>query len=199
MITNGELKKAFETHAGIMKTKELNAIGLNSRQILHLVNGNILSKVKTGAYELVEHPAVDETIIARLFPFAVIYLESALHHYGYTDRIPSEWQIAVGKDTSKSLFGSITYPVIKPFYIEEKYLEIGLDSYELNGISIRIYDRERTICDVLRYSNKIEKEVFNNAIQRYVRDNKKNIKNLMKYAKELRVTNKVKIYIGVWI
>ena len=198
MMSKEELTKAFEIHSGIMKTRELNAIGLSSRQIQKLMNMNMLSKIRTGAYELVEHPAVDETIIARLFPYAVICLESALLHYGYTDRIPSEWQIAVDKDTAKSLF-RITYPVIKPFYIEKKYLEIGLDSYELNGVNVRIYDRERTICDVLRYSNKIEKEVFNNAIQRYIKDNKKNVKKLMEYAKELRVMNKVKIFIGVWI
>lgn len=198
MMTNEELIKVFEIHSGIMRTRELKAIGLSSRQILKLLNINMLSKIRNGVYELVEHPAVDETIIARLFPYAVIFLESALLHYGYTDRIPSEWQIAVDKDTAKSLFRA-TYPVIKPFYIEKKYLEIGLDSYEINGVNIRIYDRERTICDVLRYSNKIEKEVFNNAIQRYVKDSKKDIKKLMEYAKKLNIINMVKIYIGVWI
>ena len=147
MITIGELKKAFEINSGIMRTKELNFRGLSSRQILKLVNKNVLSKIKTGVYELVEHPVVDETIITKPFPFAVLYLESPLLHYRYTDRIPTEWQIAVDKDTSKSLFKS-SYPVIKPFYIEKKYLKIGLDSYELNGVSIRIYDRERTICEL---------------------------------------------------
>ena len=64
---------------------------------------------------------------------------------------------------------------------------------------VRIYDRDRTICDVLRNMSKMDKEIFNKAVQGYVRDTQKNIPNLMKYAKELRVQKKVKELIGVWL
>ena len=107
-------------------------------------------------------------------------------------------QIAVDKNISKQQL-EISYPLIKPFYIDPKYLEIGIDTFEVNKVKIRIYDKERTICDVLRYANKLDNEVFNNAIQRYVKDNNRNIKRLMEYAKILRVSSKVKIYIGVWL
>ena len=64
---------------------------------------------------------------------------------------------------------------------------------------IRIYDKERTICDTLRYANKLDREVFNIAIQRFVKDKEKKILKLMEYAKILRVTKKVKSYFGVWL
>ena len=60
-----------------MKTSELCEIGMNSRQILRLVNDNVLAKVKVGAYQLAEQFIPDEVVIARLFPTAVIYLERA--------------------------------------------------------------------------------------------------------------------------
>lgn len=66
-------------------------------------------------------------------------------------------------------------------------------------MDVRIYDRDRTICDVLRNMSKMDKEIFNKAVQGYVRDMQKNIPNLMKYAKELRVQKKVKELIGVWL
>ena len=44
---------------------------------------------------------------------------------------------------------------------------------------VRIYDRDRTICDVLKNMSKMDKEIFNKAIQGYVNDPKKNIPNLM--------------------
>ena len=44
-----------------------------------------------------------------------------------------------------------------------------------------------------------DKEIFNKAIQGYVKDSKKNIPNLMKYAKVLRVQKRVKEMIGVWL
>jgi hypothetical protein len=44
----------------------------------------------------------------------------------------------------------------------------------------------------------MDKEVFNKAIQNYIKDKEKNINKLMEYANILRVVNKVKIYIDMW-
>lgn len=49
--------------------------------------------IKHGYYESTEYPPKEEVIISRLFPRAVIFLESALMYYSYTDRIPSARQI----------------------------------------------------------------------------------------------------------
>jgi predicted transcriptional regulator of viral defense system len=198
MVSKNELIKEFKAHYGIMRTSELGDFGLNSRQIKQYVDENVLSKIKTGIYELSNQSVPDEIIIAKLFPTGVLYLESALLYYDYTDRIPAKWQIAVNKNISKPQF-KIDHPAVTPFYIDKKYIEIGVTSFEVSGTNIRIYDRDRTICDVLRYANKLEKEVFNQAVQRYVRDNKRNVTKLMEYAKILRVTEKVKMYIGVWL
>lgn len=51
----------------------------------------------------------EEVVIARLFPNSVIFLESALMIYGYTDRIPAAWQIAVDRDSEKTQY-QIDYP-----------------------------------------------------------------------------------------
>ena len=51
----------------------------------------------------------------------------------------------------------------------------------------------------LKNMSKMDKEVFNKAIQSYVKDPHKNIPNLMEYAKALRVQKKVNDLIGVWL
>lgn len=76
---------------------------------------------------------------------------------------------------------------------------LGETKGEIDSHKVRIYDRDRTICDVLRNMNKMDKEIFNKAVQGYVKDPKKNIPNLMKYAKVLRVQKRVKDIIGVWL
>lgn len=198
LINTSELKDEFNKYGGIMKTSELKSFGLSSRQIIKLLENNVISKIKTGFYEIVGKTIPDEVIISKLFPTSVIYLESALIHYGYTDRIPSTWQIAVDRNISKSQL-KISYPPITPFFLDNKFIEIGLEGFEINGVKIRIYNKERTICDVLRYANKLDREVFTNAIQRYIKDEDRNIKLLMEYAKRFRVMEKAKTYIGVWL
>lgn len=198
MIMIDKLKEEFIKSGGVLKTSELNDLGLSSRQVKKLVDDGLISRIKQGYYELTDEISREEVVIARLFPGAVIFLESALMHYGYTDRIPSTWQIAVDKNNNKSQY-SIDYPIIEPFYLEPKFLEIGVDKIHIENVQVRIYDRDRTICDILRYEKKLEKEVFNNAIKRYIKDPKKNVRKLFDYAEVLNIKNKTQTYIGVWL
>ena len=52
---------------------------------------------------------------------------------------------------------------------------------------------------MLRYSNKLDKEIVNQAVQSYVNDSNKNTSNLIKYAKAMRAEIKVKTMLGMWL
>jgi len=198
MINFDKVKSEFIKHGGVLKTSELNSLGLYSRHINRLVEEDTIVRIKHGFYELTDWMPKDEVIIARLFPDAVIFLESALVNYGYTDRMPSAWQIAVDKNSKKSQY-AIDFPPIEPYYIEPKFLEVGVLTKNIENIQSRIYDRDRTICDILRYENKLEREVFSHAVHRYVKDPKKNARKLFEYAEIFNIKNKVQTYIGVWM
>ena len=109
MVIINIIKKEFQKRGGILKTAELKELGLSSRQIKRLLDDGVIARIKRGFYELTDYVIQEEVIIARLFPQAVIFLESALFHYGYTDRIPLAWQIAVDR-YSKTTQYDIDYP-----------------------------------------------------------------------------------------
>jgi predicted transcriptional regulator of viral defense system len=193
------IRRIFEANGNIMKTSELSAAKIYYKDIQDLLNEGIIDKLKQGFYYLVDDDDLSEIrIIKRLYPDAIICLNSALYYHGYSDRTPLEWHLAVNKDISKYKL-KIDYPFVKIYMLEKHLLEIGLSEIEIDGNKARIFDKERTICDCLRYIGKMDKEIFNKAIQYYIRDPKKNIPNLMKYAKQLRVEKKVKDLIGVWL
>ncbi len=198
MIDKSKIVEEFKKHGSVLKTSELNAIGLNSRQIKKLLDQGELSKIKQRYYEITGEINSEEIIIARLFPGAVIFLESALLHYNYTDRIPATWQIAVDRDSEKSQY-NIDYPMIKPFYQDPKFLKVGVSIVKHQGVEIKIFNRDRTMCDVMRYERKLEKEVFSNAIIRYIKDPKKNLRHLFEYAEIFSITKKVQSQIGKWL
>ena len=62
---------------------------------------------------------------------------------------------------------------------------------DFDGVTLPVYDRERTICDCFKYRTKLDNEIFNKAVNAYVADDKKNLSNLSKYAKEMKVYKKV--------
>ncbi|MCK5764293.1 MAG: type IV toxin-antitoxin system AbiEi family antitoxin domain-containing protein [Clostridiales bacterium] len=198
MIDSDRIIEEFYKRGGVLKTSELNQIGLSSRQLKKLLEQGEILKIKKGYYELSNEIIPDEIIIARLFPAAVIFLESALLHYNYTDRIPTTWQIAVDRDSKKSQY-SIDFPIIEPYYQKSELLSVGVTTIRVNYMSVRIFDRDRTMCDVLRYELKLEKEIFTTAIMRYIEDPKKNIRRLYEYAEIFNIARKVESQIGKWL
>ena len=169
------------------------------KSIQQLIEDGYIEKVRYGYYQWIDSEDFSETgTVIRLFPDAILCMDTALRYYGYSDRTPGVWHIAVSKNSGKSRF-NIDYPFVKPYYVDPKVLKIGLTTGEMDGHTIRIYDKERVICDCLRYRNKMDKEIFNKAIQKYIADTEKNIPKLMEYAGQLRVSKTVKDLIGVWL
>src|SRR6056297_4092886 len=196
MISKEKIKQYFNKNGGIMKTSELNAIGLNYRQIQRLIDQEVVDKIRHGYYIIANSFPKEEVIIARVFPEAIIYLESALLYYNYSNRIPKFWQIAVDKHSNSKKYTILNINV-KPYFIKDKYRKIGVKNITIDNVKVPIYDRNKTICDILRYEKKIDNEVFTNAIKNYIKDDKKNIRYLMEYGDKLNVSNKIQKYIGV--
>ena len=192
------LKKVFEQNNYILKTSELNDLGFDSRKINKLIEDGVIERVKYGYYILVDSMPDEKVVISKFFPEAVIFLESALYYYGYTERVPNKWQIAVEKHSNPDKFNN-GFLQIEPFFIVEKFYDIGISEIKENNSKVKIYDLDKTICDVLRYEKKLDNEVFTNAIKKYINDENKNVNNLVKYSKKLNIYNKMQTYIGVWL
>lgn len=193
------LGKIFLNYNFTMTTAQLNKEKLYYRDIQRMLDEGLIEKVKRGYYHWIEDYGTSEVaLINSLFPDAVFCMETALFFYKYSDRNPAEWNITVDKNTSRQRT-NIDCPFIKAYRVEPALLNLGETDGIIEFTKVRIYDRDRTICDVLRNMSKMDKEIFNKAIQRYVNDPQKNIPNLMEYAKALRVQKKVNDLIGVWL
>ena len=193
------LKQIFTKYDYIMTTAQLNLEKLYYRDIQQMLKKGMIEKVKRGYYHWIEDNDFKEVVIInKLFPDAILCMETALFYYSYSDRNPAEWHIAIDKNASRQRT-KIDYPFVRAYRIESDLLLIGETKGEIDFTPVRIYDRDRTMCDVLKNMNKMDREIFNKSIQGYVKDPQKNIPNLMRYAKELRVQKRVKDLIGVWL
>ena len=192
-------KSIFDKYGGMMRTTQLAEEKIFYPQREKLIADGYVEKIRRGYYQWINPDDFSEVgTVIRLFPDAILCMDTALRYYGYSDRTPGDWHLAVSKDSDKSRF-KIDYPFVKPYYVEPAVLELGLTTGTMDGHAIRIYDKERLICDCLRYRNKMDKEIFNKAIQKYIADPEKSIPKLMEYAGPLRVKKLAKDLIGVWL
>ena len=193
------IRALVREHDGVVKTSELYTLGIDHRRIQSFVDWGVLLRVKNGYYSLQEQKLSEDEMVYRLFgEDGVLTMESALYIYGYLPTKPAEYQIAVDKNTSKSRF-HLNYPFVHPYYSEPKVLSLGVTQTAFGGGTMKIYDRERLICDCLKYEDRLDREDMKKALRAYLAEPVKDISKLLSYAKERKVLNKVQNRIGVWL
>ncbi|MDY4221009.1 MAG: type IV toxin-antitoxin system AbiEi family antitoxin domain-containing protein [Candidatus Faecousia sp.] len=139
-------KVIFEHYGGMMRTKELEQEKIYYLNIQQLIESGHVDKVRYGYYQWVNPDGFSEvSTVSRLFPDGIFCMETALRYYGYSDRTPGQWNLAVSKDSGKSRF-KIDYPFVKPYYIEPAVLELGLTE----GKKLKGYALEEFVADLLR-------------------------------------------------
>lgn len=191
MMNNFDIAKQVIINAGgIAKTSDFKSAGLKNYQISNLCENDRIDRIRQGFYCLSDSVVSEEQLLATVLPEGIVCLESALYHYRYSDYAPLVWSVAVPRAISLSKLNVDGLP-IKPHFIPPQTYELGKTADDFNGFTLNIYDRERTICDCFKYKNQLDSEIFNKAINAYIADDKKNLANLSKYAKQLKVYKKV--------
>ena len=199
MLTDEKIKEVFDENGGIARTGTLLGNGITARNLRQLQEDGTIECIKHGVYQYIEEDAFSEIpILVSLFPDAVLCMESALQYYGYTERTPSAWHLAVDNNTARSRF-RISWPKVQPHFVASSKFPIGITTAEIEGTEIKIYDRERTICDCLLHRNKLDAEVFNQAVKGYLQDENRQVAVLAEYAGKLRVSGKVREVLSVWL
>ena len=184
-------KQVIIEKGGIAKTSDFVAAGIPAIDIVNFCNTGYLERIRHGYYQLADgNTSSEEQLIAALIPKAIICVESALFHYGYSDFAPRKWSIAVPRSMSRTKL-DIDALELQTYYVQSEIYELGKTAADFNGVILPVYDRERTICDCFKYRSRLDNEIFNKALNAYVNDSKKDLRNLSEYAKKLRVHKKV--------
>lgn len=194
-----QIHEMVEAGGGLVKASDIEALGVDYRRVLAFVEEGLLIRVKSGYYTTKYFECSEEGWIYKLFgEDGILTMESALYVYGYLKDRPYKWSIAINKNTSKSRF-KIDYPVVEPYYTESEVLELGVTETDFAGGRMKIYTKERLVCDLLKYQEKVNREDFKKGVLGYIMDEDKDVAFLMEYAKERKVLKKVQSMIGIWL
>ena len=181
--------------AGIIKTAELNAIGVSNSTIRNQVRAGKLRRVRHGYYVLADsEPSEELSLIRKVLPEGVLCGETALYYFGYSDVTPRFFDIAVPRGISRSRLRMDGFR-IRPHYVLD--YSTGLTSIIIDGAEVQIYNRERVICDCFRRQKSMDYEVFCKALHQYAADQEKDVVRLSEYATRFRVAKAVMECMGV--
>ncbi len=186
------VKNVFNKVGTIAEISDFTAAGLNEHTVFSLCKQGYIERVKRGYYKLPDlTDPKEEYLLSKLLPKGIICVESALFYYGYNDFAPREWTISVPRSFSRTVKAIQAEVPVKAYYVQNDIYRLGKTTGTFNGVTLPVYDRERTICDCFKYRTKLDNEIFNKAVNAYVTDEKKKLANLSKYAKEMGVYKKM--------
>ena len=194
-----KIKEVFYVNHGYIRTKDISSKGINRKYLRDLINEDTIERIKRGLYRWKDAKFdVEEELInvSKIVQHGVICLVSALAYHELTTYTPGEYTIAVRRSYNIKL---PDYPPIKLYYFSDKYYMDGVEKIDINENIIKIYNIEKTICDCLRYEDKISKDIIIESIKEYVKRRDKNISKLMNYAAKAKVKDVVQKYIEVLI
>ena len=184
-------RNVIKSKGGIAKSADFVAAGIRAVDVVSLCNAGYLDRVRHGYYQMAaQRDVTEEQMLATLIPQGIVCVESALFHYGYSDFAPRKWSIAVPRSVSRAKLDVDALPV-QTYFVQQDLYELGKTTGDFHGVTLPIYDRERTICDCFKYRSRLDTELFSKALNAYANDPQKNLNNLSIYAKKLRVYKKV--------
>ena len=168
---------------------ELRAATFQTRDIAKLVQEGRIEKVKAGLYKL---PEINTSVninasyveVSHAVPNGVIALASALAHYELTTFVPPEIYVAISMADKPP---KIEYPPVRFFYYPKQFFHAGIETIKTPAGTVRMYNREKSICDMFRYRGKLGENLALEALKNYLRRKDSNIKKLSEYAVICRV------------
>ncbi|MDZ7690425.1 MAG: hypothetical protein U5K69_04625 [Balneolaceae bacterium] len=168
-----------------------------SRDITKLFNEGILEKVQPGLYKVKDSDITSGFVdVSKAIPQAVIALASALAYYELTTFNPSKVHLAIPNDSKPP---KLNFPPVKVYYFRQSQYEAGIDEIKIQGHTVKIYNKEKIVCDMFRYRNKLGEDLALEGLKNYLNHSDANLHELQKYMKVCRVKTVMKPYLKALI
>lgn len=181
---------------GLITTKEIENLGIGRYKIKEFLDQGLLVRESKGIYSVVKEMTDEYAALQKRSQMMVYSHGTALFFHGLSDRVPGIIDVTLPQGYNASRLKR-AYPNLRIHYVQPEVLETGvLELKTPQGATVKAYDRERCICDLIKDQKKTDKQIFTHAIKMYF-SNPYNPRALIKMAGIIGVKNEVRTYMEV--
>lgn len=187
--------KLFRQHGGGLRMAEALRLGINRKALYSMRDAGVVEPVSRGVYRLASlgplaHP--DLVTVAKRVPKGVLCLVSALSFHELTTQVPHVIDVALERGRAKP---RLDYPPTHIFWFSGPAFHEGIETHELDGVPVRIYDPEKTLVDCFRYRNQLGMDVVLEALRLWRERRRRKVDVLLKYARMRHVERSMRPYL----
>jgi predicted transcriptional regulator of viral defense system len=180
---NTNIKEAFSINHGFLSTRTIRSRN-DWRKLRKMQDDNTIVKVKKGLYRLNEVEYDQKVEVARIIPDGVFCLFTSWQYYNLSVYNPYEFYVAIRKKQKQIL---PAYPPVKLYYWIDKYYLLGITEIIIDNQIVKIYDLEKSVCDAVRFRNKVGIDITSEILKNYLKRKDKNLSVLWLYSRQLRI------------
>lgn len=188
-----KLKKLIQKQHGTVLSSDLDRNEIPRVYLRKMLSEGQLERVGRGVYVSVDSIEDEMYFMQTKYPKLIYSHETALYLHGLSDRAPFQYSASV--PSGYKVVGNVA-DRFKIYYVKKELHEQGVETVKsAHGNPIRTYILERTICDLIRSRNRIDVQILNDAVKRFVKIKSADYSILMDNAKKLRVETVLKNYL----
>lgn len=179
-----KIKELLKQNNGIITTKQIEEIGISRVHIKQFIESGTIERVKKGIY-ISRDMLEDEFYIFQLKnKNAIFSYNTAMYLFRASERTPDKIDVTVYSGYNVQRFPNN----MKVHYVKKNLLNLGVAIVNSpSGFKVKVYNMERTICDILKDRNTgVDKEQTNKFIRNMIVHNQVDLNKIWEYAKELK-------------
>ena len=185
----------LQDNQGILQTAEVIAAGISKEYFYQYAKVSGLEKIAHGIYMSPEAWRDEMYLLQLQFSKAIFSYETALYLHDLSEMEPMPLSVTVAAGYNPA---GLVKQGVRVYKVKQDWYELGVCRKESpSGHLVRLYDMERTICDLIRRRSEIEVSVFKYALNQYSKQKNKNLDRLGIYAQAMRLEKQVRNYMEV--
>ena len=195
MRQQDEIIKYLNKNGCQITSKTSESMGISSRVLRNMYAHGLLERLAPGVY--IDPLEFGDDIAALQYSLSkgIFFKDTALFLYGMIDRTPSTYEMNFPLPYA---YSTKTNAPVKIYRQKQELYEIGITSTKTpGGHLVKVYDIERTLCDILRTRDRSDAETIKQAMNSYAHQKGKNLRQLMTYARTFKVEEEVRMYMEV--
>lgn len=186
-----------KTGRQFIAARDLKKAGCSHYRINQMISAGSLSRLNKKYYENLDYDGEPNDFYASYAcsEKGIVCLMSAAVYYGFSSERPAVVDVALPRRTRIPV--SPVWPPMKFYLFSGARYDSGIVIVSDNGNIFRIYDKEKTVCDIVFYRNKLGFEPAVEIIRNYLHSSDRDINRLMEYARRLRVETAMRQFVEV--
>lgn len=186
-----KILKIMKNNNEIITPAQLEEKGISRVYLSNMEKEGIIERIERGVYVTKDFKYDEYYLFQLKYPKAIFSYNTALYFYEMTERTPIKMDVTVYREYNPHRFKDF----VNVYKVNKEFFDLGVvEKRSPQGMKVKTYNLERTVCDIIKDKDSIDIEIRNKAIKKCIKNKEFNASKMFEYAKKMNIYDKVKNY-----